>query len=351
MDTNATSRRQALALSGAALAGALAGCLAPTDRSAPAQADDATDDASVYTRVYRETVGSVVLVQTDDGQGSGFVVDGQHLLTNYHVVAGAQSVQVRFREGEWRPGRAVGSDAYSDLAVVSVPDRPEYARPLAFQTDPTVGQEVVVLGNPFGLDGTLTTGVVSGVNRAIPSPAGYTIPDAVQTDAAVNPGNSGGPIVSLAGDVLAVVNSGGGDNVAFGISAALARRVVPALIESGTYDHPYLGASFVDVTPAIAAANGLDPAQGIVVVEVVEGGPADGALRPSQGSAVVGGRQLPVGGDVVVAIDDERVKTLEDLSSHLALQTRPGDATTLTVLRDGEPRSVEVRLGTRPRPG
>ncbi|MFC7044204.1 S1C family serine protease [Halobacteriaceae archaeon GCM10025711] len=225
-------------------------------------------------------MGSVVLVTTGAGQGTGFVFDDGHVVTNAHVVGTAGTAQMRFREGEWRTGEVVGTDAYSDLAAISLPDRPAYAAPLPFiDGDPVVGQEVVVLGNPFGLDGTATTGIVSGVNRSIPSPAGFSIPDAVQTDAAVNPGNSGGPIVSLDDEVIAVINSGGGDNVAFGISAALTRRVVPELVASGEYEHAYMGVSLRDVTPAVATANDLDRPRGVIVEGVVPGGPADGVLR------------------------------------------------------------------------
>ncbi|MFC6990042.1 S1C family serine protease [Haloplanus sp. GCM10025708] len=213
-----------------------------------------------------------------------------------------------------------------------------------------VGQEVVVIGTPFGLDGTVTTGIVSGVNRSIPSPTGYRIPDAVQTDAAVNPGNSGGPLVSLDGEAVAVINSGAGDNVGFGISAALTRRVVDDLIEAGTFEHAYMGVSLVAVTPAIARANDLETPRGLAVVDVDPDGPAEGVLRPSEERAVVDGDPVPVGGDVVLAVDDTRTLTTEDLGSYLALHARPGDTVALTVLRDGSERTAAVELGRRPEP-
>jgi len=350
------SRRRLLRLSGASLAAGLAGCNAPTETGTPTETGPTTTETdgssqSVYTEVYEETIGSVVLVLTDAGQGTGFVFDEGHVVTNAHVVGTANSVQIRFRDGEWRTGQVVGSDVYSDLAAIRVPNRPTYARPLELiSEDPVVGQQVVVIGNPFGLAGTITSGIVSGTNRSIPSPAGYSIPDAIQTDAAVNPGNSGGPIVSLEGDVIAVVNSGGGENVAFGISAPLVRRVVPALIEEGEYEHAYMGVTLRTVTPAVARGNDLDRPRGVLVVDVLEGGPSEGVLQPSDEATFLAGQRIPVGGDVILAMDDATIERVEDLSSFLALRASPGDTIDLTVLRDGEERTVELALGTRPPP-
>ena len=364
MATDPSSRRRFLQLAGAGLVAGLAGCnsgssastadTSSTTRTTTDDATDATDDIagaaeSVYAQVYQQTIGSVVLVRTDAGRGTGFVYDDGHVVTNAHVVGTADEAEVRFSEGEWRTGEVVGSDAHSDLAAIAVDDRPEYARPLAFIDDePVVGQEVVVIGNPFGLDGTVTAGIVSGVNRSIPSPAGYSIPDAVQTDAAVNPGNSGGPIVSLDGEVIAVINSGGGDNVAFGISAALTRRVVPELIANGDYEHAYMGVLFASVTPSVAEANGLDEPRGVIVDDVMDGGPSDGVLQPSDDDEFVDGELVPVGGDVITAMDDTAVKTMEDLSSFLALKTSPGKTIELTVVRDGSEQTVDLTLGKRP---
>jgi S1-C subfamily serine protease len=353
------TRRRVLALSAAALTTGIAGCSAPTETTTAPPRTSAADgtgngtddggDKSVYTRVYEETIGSVVLIESATGQGTGFVYDDRHLVTNAHVVGTADSAQVRFRDGEWRNGRVVGSDPYSDLAAIRIGNRPGYAGPLPLiDGEPVVGQEVVVIGNPFGLSGTVTAGIVSGINRSIPGPTGYSIPDAIQTDAAVNPGNSGGPIVSLEGQVIAVINSGAGDNVAFGISAPLVRRVIPALIEAGEYEHAYMGVTLRTVTPAIADANDLDRARGVIVVDVLDGGPSDGVLRPSDETAFVDGEAVPVGGDVILSMDDTALATVEDLSSFLALQTSPSDEIDLTVLRGGSRRTVALELGTRP---
>jgi len=353
------TRRQAIRTAGIAAVAAVAGCTTTaetetasstdTETTASATATPADTDGSVYSRVYRETIDSVVLVQTDTGQGTGFVVDDSHIVTNAHVVGNATTTDIRFHEGSWTGADVRGTDPHSDLAVCSVEGMPAEATGLSFvETEPTVGQEVVAIGNPYDLNGSLTTGVVSGVDRTIRAVSGYSIPDAIQTDAAANPGNSGGPLMSLDGRVVAVVTSKQGDNIAFGISAALTRRVVPELIETGDYDHAYMGVSFTTVTPAIAEANDLQQAQGILIVSVVDGGPADGVLQPSDDLAYVDGQRIRTGGDVLLAVDGTTVETTEDLMSYLALRTEPGETIELTVHRDGSRRTVDLELGTRP---
>ncbi|SEO82838.1 serine protease, S1-C subfamily, contains C-terminal PDZ domain [Halogranum amylolyticum] len=354
------SRRRFLAGLGSVALGASAGCSSPRSRAPTASptGDDATSQATVgdepYTRAYRSVVASVVLVRvygTDGraGQGSGFVYDDRHLVTNEHVVRGSSEVRVRFREGEWAVADVVGTDVYSDLAVLRVPNRPDYATPLSLvESEPPVGTRVVAVGAPFDLGGSVSAGIVSGQDRALPSAAGFTIPDAVQTDAAVNPGNSGGPLVTLDGEVAGIINSGGGDNIGFAISAALARRVVPALVEDGRYDHPFVGVQLQEVSPLVAEANDLGRARGVVVVRVIPDGPAAGVLRGSDGRTVVEGTEVPVGGDVVVGVDGTTIRTQADLGTYLALETSPGDTVMLTVLRSGKRRQVEVTLGSRP---
>ncbi|MCG1003847.1 MULTISPECIES: S1C family serine protease [Halobacterium] len=361
MSESSVDRRRFLELCGASTLAALAGCSSSApggettagvagNSDAPQETISQTESElnSPYAEVYRETIDSVVLVRADGSQGTGFVYDETHVVTNAHVVGRADDAAIRFSEGDWSTGSVVGTDPHSDLAVVEVDSVPEPATPLPFaDSEPVVGQEVVAIGNPYNLNGSATTGVVSGLDRLIPSPTGYRIPDAIQTDAAVNPGNSGGPLMSLDGSVLAVINSGGGENIAFGISAALTQRVVPELVRSGDYDHAYVGASFTNVTPQIAAANDLDESRGLLVLNVASDGPATGVLRPSE-AAYVDGRRLPVGGDVLLEIDGTTVPTPEDLWSYLALETRPGDTVELTVLRDGSRGTVDLELGTRP---
>jgi S1-C subfamily serine protease len=360
MSEDNASRRQFLKLGGIALTAGIAGCGSPLASSdgpgdgaeSPSGIDpvDAQPQAegSVYTDVYRETISSVVLVQAGRGQGTGWVYDDNHVVTNAHVVGQARSTQIRFTDGTWSSGEVRGTDVHSDLAVIEVGSVASDADPLSLvEQRPVVGQEVVAIGNPFNLDGTVTTGVVSGTNRLIPAPSGYQIPDAIQTDAAVNPGNSGGPLMSLDGAVVGVVNSKRGDSIGFGISAALSRRVVPRLIETGDYEHSYIGASLDNVDPTVAEANGLDEPRGLVVVEAVDGGPADGVLQESE-LEFADGRRVPVGGDVLLAVEGTPMASFEDLASYLALETRPGETVQMSVLRNGSEQTVELELGSRP---
>jgi S1-C subfamily serine protease len=350
----------------------LGGCMAvPTGgQSAPSQVatttpEPATETATApatpsalpdYAGIYRRTIDSVVMLRVSTGgglvEGSGFVYDERgHVVTNQHVVGAADAVEVRFRDGEWRTGTVVGTDAYSDLAVVQVDDPPGYATPLPVaESNPYPGEHVVAMGSPFGLEGSVTAGIVSGVNRSMPTENGFSIPDTVQTDAAVNPGNSGGPLVSLEGEVVGVNRATGGDNVGFAISAAIVERVVPSLIARGRYEQPYVGIVTLDVSPAIARANDLERVGGLLVVQTPAGAPADGVLRPATSESTVDGVSVPTGGDVIVAIDGRTVDTNQDLSRYLALHTRPGQTVSLTVVRDGSQETVELTLGRRPAP-
>ena len=381
------SRRRLVAALGAGIAGGLAGCSlgAPADeteaeprgtetpgssgssdlpQTTPPDLDietpretEAPPSGSPYTQVYRDVIDSVtaIRVETPSGPGSGtaWMYDDRHLVTNEHIVGDARSAAVRFRNAGWREARIVGSDVYSDLGVVRVADPPDDAEPLPLvDSEAPVGTEVVAVGNPFGLSGSVTAGIVSGNDRSLDAPNGFSIPDAVQTDAAANPGNSGGPLVTLDSAVAGVINSGvrGGDNVGFAISAALTERVVPALIGRGEYEHSYVGIAPIEVGPDLARANNLPVTWGIYVDDVQSGGPADGLLEESTGTAVVDGREVPTGGDVVVNADGTVIQTRQDLGTFLALETSPGDTVAFTVIRDGRTETVRVELGERPEP-
>ncbi|UPV75081.1 trypsin-like peptidase domain-containing protein [Halorussus limi] len=332
-----------------------AGERATTERPADRPARDASettvaDADSVYTRVYRQTSDSVALIRTPRGsQGSGFLYDDRHFVTNYHVVGSADRVSVQFDDTLSRVGRVVGRDPRSDLAVIEV-EVPDGVAPLELiDSEPSIGTRVAVVGSPYGLRGSLTSGIVSGVDRQVPSPVGdYLIPNAIQTDAPVNPGNSGGPLVNLSGKVLGVVNSGGGDNIAFAISASLVRRVVPALVADGEYDHPYLGAKTTTVTELVARANEFPTAEGVLVVDVPSGVPAKGQLRPCTRTRLVEGFRVPVGGDAILAVDGTQIQTDKDLHAHLALEASPGDTLSVRIRRDGEVRTAPVKVGERP---
>ncbi len=367
------TRRTFLGALGTAAAAGLAGCSLGSD-AAPNATDDGGGGAnattteraganagtgtasapegegSVFTQVYQQTIGSVVQIRVPNGGlGSGFVYDDSHVVTNYHVVTNSERVQVLFSKGESVTARVVGTDRFTDLAVIRVQNKPSYATPLSLvKEDPVIGTRVAAIGSPYGLDGSLTHGVVSGVNRSVPSPnAEFNIPNAIQTDAPVNPGNSGGPLMNLDGEVLGVINSGGGNDIAFAISAPLVRKVVPALIQNGTYRHPFLGVELVDVTEAVARANNLDQAQGLLVRNVVEGSPADGVLQPSTGTKRVSGFRVPVGGDVIVSVNGQKVSSRQELLAYLELNTSPGETVKLGIIRDGQRQTVTVELGAR----
>ncbi|KDE57931.1 serine protease [Halostagnicola sp. A56] len=320
-----------------------------------ADRDGATEE-SPYTALYEQTRDGLVLVRVSGdeqagGIGSGFVYEDEYVVTNEHVVATADELDVQFVEEDWRSASVVGTDPYSDLAVLEPEGLPEYAESLPVaDTIPEIGRQVVALGNPLGLDASVSHGIVSGTNRSLPSPTGVTIPAAIQTDAPVNPGNSGGPLVTLEGaDVVGVVSAGAGPglNIGFAISAALLERVGPALIEDGTYEHPYLGVSVVALSPRIARANDIDEPGGVLVVETVPDSPADGILEAADGTTVVDGETVPVGGDIIVELAGEAVPNQDALSARLALETSPDETIDVTVVRDGERTELEVTLAAR----
>ena len=356
MPSNSLSRRQFLGALGVATAG-VAGCQSPggTDSTAESQTESAAD-GTVYTAVYEEVSDAVVSIRVyqesgRSAQGSGFLIDGSHIVTNDHVVAGGDSFYVRFEDTDWREVSVIGTDVYSDLAVLEIDTPSQSATPLSFvDSDPSIGTRVVAIGNPFGLSGSVSAGIVSGVDRTLRGANEFSIADGIQTDAAVNPGNSGGPLVNLDGDVLGVINSGGGDNVGFAISAQLAQRVVPALIETGSYEHSYMGVRLRSVDPIVAEANELTEASGVYIDTVVSGSPSDGVLEGSDGNETIDGIQAPTGGDIVRRLDETPTPTRQDLATFLALETSPGDTIDVTLLRDGETQTVELTLGSRPTP-
>jgi S1-C subfamily serine protease len=309
----------------------------------------------VNITVYLNQNGQVIPL----AQASGFVYDDQgHIITNAHVVHGADVIEVTFSDGLVRTATPVGEDLFGDLAVVHV-DLPEGITPLTLGTmdNLAVGQSVVAIGNPFGFEGTLTSGIVSALGRTIPTLMTlYSIPQAIQTDAAINPGNSGGPLLSLQGKVVGVVNqieTSGTSNsnlgVGFAIPVSIVRRVVPALIEDGHYDWSWLGVKGYTVTPSMVKAMSLPVERGAYISTVTEGGPAQSAgLRGTTETITQDGRSVEVGGDVITAIDSQPVNTFDDMLVYLSLQTSPGQDVTLTILRDGQYQDVTVTLGTRP---
>lgn len=301
--------------------------------------------------------------QLQFGQGSGFVWDMQgHIVTNYHVVNDAERVRVTFSDGLTLDAEIIGTDPDSDLAVVSIDSLPEGIEPLtlADSSDLRVGESVVAIGNPFGLEGTMTTGIVSALGRSLPSQARtvnggtFNIPDIIQTDAAINPGNSGGPLMDYAGRVIGIntaiqssVRQFSG--IGYAVPADIIARIVPALIEHGRYPHPWLGIAGRTLTPGVRDAMELDDTQaGILVISVTGDGPADKAgLEGSAEEVQIDGFSTQVGGDIIIGIDGHEIREFDDLLSYLVENTAVGDEITLSILRGGEQLEVEVTLGER----
>lgn len=301
------------------------------------------------------------------GQGTGFVIDKEgHIVTNYHVASDAEDLEVHFPSGLKVYGTVIGTDLDSDLAVIKVDVEPDLLLPLTLGDSNTiqVGQTVIAIGNPYGLSGTMTMGIISARGRVLDSMRQtetgtyYSSGDTIQTDALINPGNSGGPLLNLNGEVIGVnraiqtagtsitgeaVNTG----IGFAISSNTVRKVVPSLIETGSYAYPYLGlSSYSNMSLAMIEALGLPQSSGAYVAGVVAGGPADDA-------GIVGGVQstmvqgLNSGGDLIIAVDGIEIKDFSELMSYLVLETSVGDEIILTVIRDGQTLDVPVILGQR----
>jgi 2-alkenal reductase len=333
-------------------------------------AADPAEMGSTLEALYQQVLPGVVAIQTSQAEGSGFVIDSEgHVVTNQHVVEGVNDVEIAFASGFRAHGTVIGSDADADIAVIKVDAPADQIHPLALGDSNTlnVGEQVVAIGNPFGLSGTMTLGIVSGLGRTQvahidPESGGrFSIADIIQTDAAINPGNSGGPLFNLNGEVVGVnrsiltetfneltgnaVNSG----VGFSISINLVKRIVPYLIRDGRYEYPYLGISSIDeLSLADIEALGLNTYTGAYVTRVEPGGPADQA-------GIRGGTQstnlennLQAGGDVITAIDGQPVPTFDHLLAYLTTNKSPGDTVVLTVLRDGQTMDVTITLGARP---
>lgn len=297
--------------------------------------------------------------QIVQGTGTGFVIDTQgHIVTNNHVVEGATRIEVNFFDGSIYRGEIVGVDPDSDLAVIKV-DRPAaelHPVTLGDSSQAFVGEDVVAIGSPFGEAWTLTTGVVSALNRDISSLSTFRIGAVIQTDAAINPGNSGGPLVNTKGEVIGVnaqilSQSGTGSGVGFAIPSNLVKRVAQSLIESGSVSYSYLGISGADMNLyTIEALHLPNNARGVVVNEATAGGPASQAgLRSASNPTTIDGIPVATSVDIITAVNGTPVTSMESLISFLGSQTNPGDTVTLTVVRDGSQQlSLPVTLSARP---
>ena len=330
---------------------------------------------STLEQLYQQAMPGVVSIQVStphgDALGSGFVYDTQgHVITNFHVVDGATTTEVDFSSGFKARGTVIGVDKDSDIAVIKVdaPNAELHPLTLGNSDNLQVGQTVIAIGNPFGLNGTMTVGIVSALGRtqssehSIDGGGYFSAADIIQTDAAVNPGNSGGPLLNTNGEVVGinraiVTNSSNAagqptnSGIAFAVSVNIVKRVTPSLISNGSYDYPYMGISFfpdqlmsLDVIDAL----GLKTFTGAYVVDVTKGGPADKAgIRAGTKPTRID--SLLAGGDLVTAIDGKTIRTFDELISYLVTNKSPGDTVVLTVTRDGKSQDITLTLDARPK--
>ena len=303
------------------------------------------------------------------GQGSGFVYDMDgHIITNNHVVDGADKITVFFPDGTETSATVVGTDPSSDVAVIKVDPSVVELHPVALGDSDTlkVGQLVAAIGNPYGLDGSMSTGIISGLGRLLPSGAAapngqrFNIPNIIQTDTAINPGNSGGPLLNIDGEVIGINTAIESTNpfnttpsfggIGYVVPSNIVKQVVPQLIENGEVAHPWLGVSGGDLTGVIAEAMDLDINQdGVLIDTVVDGGPAEKAgLQGYDEEVTIDGYQAHIGGDVIIQINGQPVSEFDDLLGYIVTQTSVNDTVTLTILRDGEQMTVDVTLTARP---
>jgi S1-C subfamily serine protease len=358
-----------------------------------------------FTELFEKAEQSIVQVSAtvnetslfnEDGQppffgqalGSGFVYDREgHIITSNHVIfAGSDSrIDVTFTDGTIYRASVVGTDIYSDLAVLQLEDVPEeklVPLPLGNSSTLNVGQPVAAIGNPFGLSGSLSEGIISGLDRLIPAqaaspeeepptnssspspfppiplpqqpPATFSIPNVIQTSAPINPGNSGGPLLNMQGQVIGINTAifsvtGTFAGVGFAIPSNTIAKVVPVLIEEGFYPHPWIGVSGTDMTPEIAEAIGLEEPRGFLVISIQDGSPASRAgIQEGSNETVLPRREIPLGGDVILSIDGNTVRKLDDLLGYLEQSTQVGQIVSLGIWRDGETTEVDLTLTARP---
>jgi len=337
-----------------------------------------TDLETALTSLYQHANPAVVYILTGSGSGSGFLYDeDEHIVTNNHVVSGSQQVEVVFASGERSMAEVIGTDADSDLAVLKVKDMPQDIDPLPLgDLDKVqVGQIVIAIGNPYGEQGSMSMGIVSGKGRSLTttrdqeqfgggqqdpfgqtpggqSPrsmsSGYSLPEVIQTDVALNPGNSGGPLLNLSGEVVGVnsaiaTTSGSNSGVGFSIPVNAVKRIIPELIAKGKYIYSYVGAAFdSEVSLDEKETYDLSQTQGAYIIQVVSGGPAD------QAGLQAADPQTGRGGDLIIAIDGVQITDFGDLNSYLVFNTSPGQTIQLTILRDGKQIELPFTLGARP---
>ncbi|MET0558223.1 MAG: trypsin-like peptidase domain-containing protein [Solirubrobacterales bacterium] len=340
------------------------------------------EGSNVVNQIYKRDGGGVAFIESqipaeepstfspfgesEEGQGgggtatgSGFVIDGEgHVLTNNHVIDGANRISVKLGASEKSYGaEVVGTDPGSDLALLKVEAPSSELHPLVLgdSSEAEVGDPVVAIGNPFGLDRTVTSGIVSALQRRIQSPNGFSIDNVIQTDAAINPGNSGGPLLNAAGEVIGInsqIQTGGGSEGNVGIGFAIpidtAKAAIHQLETKGEVEHAYLGIQGGSITPQLARDLNLPVKEGALVQSAEQGGPADKAgIEGGNTTATIQGAEVSLGGDIITEIDGKKISSMEDLSE-LVSAAKPGDEMELRILHDGKEKTVTVTLGKRP---
>ena len=313
--------------------------------------------------IFEKSEESVVQVNvlrggSDGGMGSGFVYSEEgYIITNQHVVRDAKKVTVTFLDGEAYIGDVIGTDPDLDIAVVKVSPSNTYLQPITIgdSSKLKVGEKIAAIGNPFGLSGSMTSGIVSQIGRLLPQESGYSIPDVIQTDAAINPGNSGGPLINMKGEVVGIntaIQSVTGEfsGIGFAVPSNTVKKIVPVLIEDGEFKHPWMGISGTDVDPELADFRELKSSKGFLVISVIEGSPAEQAgLIGVTETKEIDGRELAVDGDIVLSIDGKTVRKISDILIHLQREKSIGDEMVLSVNRNGEILELAMVLEERPR--
>jgi S1-C subfamily serine protease len=313
----------------------------PSTGLTPVQIYDLSKDSVVLITTKIQTLSGLFMPFTS---GSGFVYDRDgHIVTNNHVVEDADAIDVTFSEGTIVPAKVVGTDPYSDLAVLQIDWPSDLLEPLPLgpSSKLLVGERVMAIGNPFGLSNSMSGGIVSQLDRDLDAPGNFKIIDVIQVDAAINPGNSGGPLMNMQGEVVGVNTAiiQGGVGVGFAIPSDTVRREVPPLIQTGEYTHPWIGVTAVNLDPDMAEELGLNVTKGTLVISVA-------ADSPAEAVGIKGGEQ----GDVIVGIDTVEVRKLIDVLVYIERNNHPGDTVTLTIIRNGEFLDVDVTLDERPPP-
>jgi len=317
------------------------------------------------TEIFEKAEPGVVRVNTirnqtmneTGGVGSGFVFDKMgHIITNAHVIEGSTKTVVTFLDGRSYNAEIIGMDEYTDIGVIKVNADLKLLQPLSLgdSSNLNVGEPITAIGNPFGLSGSMSSGIVSQIGRLLPSGSGYSIPDVIQTDAAINPGNSGGPLLNMRGNIVGIntaIQSTTGEftGVGFAIPSQTIAKIVPTLISEGEYKHPWIGISGRDIDPDTANVLGLKDALGFLIITVVENSPAeDAGLIGSDKTIEVDGKEYPVGGDIIIAVDGMEVRKIDDILVHLQRVKTIGDEMDLEILRDGRTTNVTIILQERP---